>query len=84
LIVSFLFWALKVNGFNLVFGLMVVVDGFDPLVLGLMVVIDGFCYNLNLEFATKIKAKQKGSELRTSQSKKKGLKHIGGVKRKHS
>jgi hypothetical protein len=42
LIVSFLFWAWKVNGSNLVFGLMVVVDGFDPLVLGLMVVIDGF------------------------------------------
>jgi hypothetical protein len=84
LIVSFLFWALKVNGSNLVFGLMVLVDGFDPFVLGLMVVIDGFCCNLNLGFATKIKAKQKRSELGTSQSKKKRLKHIGGVKRKHS
>ncbi len=52
------------------FGLMVVVDGFDPLVLGLMVVIDGFCCDLNLGFATKIKAKQKGSKLGTSQSKK--------------
>jgi len=84
LIVSFLFWALKVNGFNVVFGLMVVVDGFDPFVLGLMVVINGFFCNLNLGFVTKIKAKRKGSELGTSQSKKKRLKHIGGVKRKHS
>jgi hypothetical protein len=71
LIVSFLFWALKVNVSIFVFGLMVVVDGFDPLVLGLMVVIDGFCCDLNLRFVTKNKAKQKGSELRTSQSKKK-------------
>lgn len=66
------------------FGLMVVVDGFDPFVLGLMVVINGFFCNLNLGFVTKIKAKRKGSELGTSQSKKKRLKHIGGVKRKHS
>jgi hypothetical protein len=50
---------------------MVVVDGFDPLVLGLMVVINGFCCDFNLGFATKIKVKQKGSKLGTSQSKEK-------------
>jgi hypothetical protein len=58
-------------------------NGFDHLVLGLMVVINGFYCNLNLGFATKIKTKQKGSELGTNQSKKKRLKHIGGVKKKH-
>jgi hypothetical protein len=46
-------------------------NGFDHLVLGLMVVINGFYCNLNLGFATKIKTKQKGSELGTNQSKKK-------------
>ncbi len=50
---------------------MVVVDGFDPLVFGLMVVINGFCCDFNLGFATKIKVKQKGSKLGTSQSKEK-------------
>ncbi len=53
------------------FGLMAVVDGFDPFVLGLMVVINGFCCDFNFGFATKIKAKQKGSKLGTSQSKEK-------------
>jgi hypothetical protein len=36
-----------------------------------------FCCDLNLGFATKIKAKQKGSELGTSQSKKKSLNTLG-------